>query len=82
MSTGQAPLEGPANAEAPPVMQGFDADLWVDEPSPMNAARLAACRQRGLDYRVLSAELLKGFPAAPAATRRPWPQESRGDRLL
>ncbi|MGA2661632.1 MAG: adenylyltransferase/cytidyltransferase family protein [Verrucomicrobiota bacterium] len=59
------PLQGPANPEAPPVMRGFQADLWVDEPSPTNAARLAACRQRGLQYRVLSAQLLKGFPQPP-----------------
>jgi cytidyltransferase-like protein len=57
-----APLASPADAQAPPVMQGFHADLWVDEPSPANAARLAACRQHGLEYRVLSPELLKGFP--------------------
>jgi len=59
------PLGGPVNAEAPPAMQGFHADLWVDEPSPANAARLAACRQRGLEYRVLPAELLQGFPQPP-----------------
>ena len=60
-----APLEGTANADAPPFMPGSDADVWVDESSPRNAARLGACRQRGLDYRVLSPELLKGFPQPP-----------------
>jgi cytidyltransferase-like protein len=60
-----APLASPVNPEAPPLMQGFNADLWVDEPSPANAARLAACRRLGLQYRVLPAEQLKGFPQPP-----------------
>ncbi|MGO9198931.1 MAG: adenylyltransferase/cytidyltransferase family protein, partial [Limisphaerales bacterium] len=60
-----APLEGTTNADAPPFMPGSDADVWVDESSPSNAARLGVCRQRGLDYRVLSPELLKGFPQPP-----------------
>ena len=60
------PQVSPVDAEAPPELSGFHADIWVDEPSPANDARLAACRRRGLDYRVLPAEQLKGFPEPPA----------------
>jgi cytidyltransferase-like protein len=67
------PLEGAADAGAPPALQGFQADVWIDEPSPWNPARLAAARQRGLEYRVLPAERLQGFalpPPQPAAPGR------------
>ena len=59
-------LEGPVNAEAPPVVRGFQADIWVDEASPGNGARLAACRQSGLEYRVVSPAQLEGFAPPPA----------------
>jgi cytidyltransferase-like protein len=65
------PLQGPAHPEAPPVMAGFQADTWVDESSPANAARLAACRRCGLQYRVLSPQLLEGFPQPPAPPGTP-----------
>ncbi|HXP60156.1 MAG TPA: adenylyltransferase/cytidyltransferase family protein [Dongiaceae bacterium] len=67
------PLEGAADADAPPALQGFQADVWLDEPCPANPARLAAARQHGLEYRVLPAELLQGFaqpPPQPAAPGR------------
>ena len=36
--------------------------VWVDGEGPGNEARKVFCRQRGMEYRVLNAERLKGFP--------------------
>ncbi len=59
------PVEARPNPGAPPAIPAFHPDLWVDEPSAANPARLAACRRQGLDYTVLAAESLEGFPPPP-----------------
>src|SRR5208283_5887823 len=36
--------------------------VWIDGEGPGNEARKTFCGGRGLEYRVLGAERLKGFP--------------------
>jgi cytidyltransferase-like protein len=49
-----------------PEIDGLQPVLWVDEAGPQTSVRGDYCRQRGLEYRVLSAQELRGFPE-PAA---------------
>jgi cytidyltransferase-like protein len=46
-----------------PEAGGALPQIWVDEACPRNETRRAFCRQQGLEYRVLDADQLKGFPA-------------------
>ena len=46
-------------------------DAWVDGPCRSNETRRAFCRQRGLEYCVLDARQLQGFPVT--APRAPTP---------
>ena len=39
--------------------------VWVDEESATNEARRAFCQQQGLEYRVLPAARMNGFPEPP-----------------
>ncbi len=56
---------------APLQIEGLRPEVWVDEPAAANPARLAACRERGLHYRVLAPACLEGFPEPPAQPARP-----------
>lgn len=49
-------------ADAPPTLPESGPAVWVDGPCRANAARQEACRQQGLEYRVLPADQLGGFP--------------------
>jgi cytidyltransferase-like protein len=51
------------NPDELPSAGGAPPQIWVDEAGPGNETRRALCRQRGLEYRVLGADQLKGFPA-------------------
>jgi cytidyltransferase-like protein len=59
------------NANALPALAGLDPGIWVDEESPSNAARQAHCRERGIEYRVLTERDLAGFPEPAAASFEP-----------
>ena len=48
-----------------PQLKGFQPGLWADEESADNAARQAYCNQQKLEYRVLPASQMQGFPAPP-----------------
>ena len=50
-----------------PQAFGGDLNSWVDMVSTANAKRKDHCRTRGLEYRVLEASALAGFPVSPAA---------------
>jgi cytidyltransferase-like protein len=45
--------------------------IWVDEENPNNEGRKAFCGQSGIDYRMLKAEQLKGFPEPLARPSTP-----------
>jgi cytidyltransferase-like protein len=56
------PVTGRVDPDELPDVNGFHPQVWVDAEGPGNEARKAFCRRQGLEYRVLSAEQLKGFP--------------------
>lgn len=45
-----------------PLLQDFRGASWVDLPGDLNPQRRRFCGRHGLDYRVLTAEALAGFP--------------------
>jgi cytidyltransferase-like protein len=65
------PLEAPMNPDALPALAGLRPGVWVDSESGATEAREKFCRTHGLEYRVLSAEQLKGFPEPPASPAEP-----------
>ncbi|HWW03320.1 MAG TPA: adenylyltransferase/cytidyltransferase family protein [Candidatus Acidoferrum sp.] len=65
------PLAASVKVNTLPKLDGFRLEVWVDERSPANAARQAFCRQHGLEYRVLPASRMLGFPAPPPTPSAP-----------
>ena len=55
------PATGAVNPDALPDLSDVRPNLWVDGEGPGNEARKAFCRRRGMEYRVLNTERLKGF---------------------
>lgn len=47
------------------------ADAWVDCENPANANRTQVAKQKGISYRVIKSEELKGFPELPALPGAP-----------
>ena len=67
------PVNGAINPNELPDANGFHPKIWVDVEGSGNEARQAFCRRRGLEYHILGAEQLKGFPEpapAPAVSGR------------
>ena len=56
------PLAAPVDANALPELERPAPQIWVDEWTAANASRRAYCRQNGLEYRVLTAAQISGFP--------------------
>jgi cytidyltransferase-like protein len=56
------PATGAANPDELSNLGDIRPKIWVDGEGPGNKARAAFCRRQGLEYRVLGAERLKGFP--------------------
>jgi len=67
------PVSRPVNPEELPGVENFHPEVWVDLESSSNKACQAFCQQRGLEYRILRGEDLRGIPAgspAPAQSSR------------
>ena len=62
---------GRANGNELPEASGPPAQIWVDEAGPDNESRQAFCRQKSLQYRILGAEQLQGFPVPEPLPARP-----------
>jgi cytidyltransferase-like protein len=60
------PLSEPVVPDTLPSSLAFSPDIWVDSEFGVNESRREFCRLHGLEYRVLSAEQLLGFPEQPA----------------
>jgi cytidyltransferase-like protein len=64
----------PSNFDELGVVENFHPDVWVDLESPSNNARQAFCDRRGLEYRILRGEELRGFskatPLSPISARK------------
>jgi cytidyltransferase-like protein len=69
--TGVIPLSASAEANALPTRDGFRPQVWVDGQIPANAARGEFCQRHGLEYRVLPAPGMLGFPAPPPMPSAP-----------
>jgi cytidyltransferase-like protein len=65
------PLAAPIDVNILPKVQGFQPQVWVDEEGPANGPRAAFCRQHGLEYRVLPASQMSGFPEPPPMPSAP-----------
>ncbi len=55
----------PYNLDALPPVEGLRPDVWVVHEASDNAAKRAFCAAHGLEYRVLTADDLAGFPGLP-----------------
>jgi cytidyltransferase-like protein len=62
---GVVPLVAPVDANALPEVDGLNPSVWVDEEAEANDLRGAYCRLRGIEYRVLPASQMSGFPEPP-----------------
>jgi cytidyltransferase-like protein len=58
-------LTPPVGTNALPDLGDVRPQLWVDEENQANEVRRAFCDARGIDYRVLTASQLMGFPELP-----------------
>ena len=56
------PLAASADVNALPKLDGIAPQIWVDEAADANAARREFCRQQGIEYHVLPAAQMSGFP--------------------
>ena len=56
------PLTAPIEVNSLPKIEGVRPQVWVDEEGPANGPRGAFCRQQGLEYCVLPASQMSGFP--------------------
>jgi cytidyltransferase-like protein len=56
------PLPESADPNVLPEITGLKPGLWVDEESEFNTARRDYCGKRGVEYGVLTARQLGGFP--------------------
>ena len=59
------PLTGPVDLNALPAGNGFKPQVWVNEEAGAHAARRAYCRRHAIEYRVLPAAQMSGFPKPP-----------------
>jgi len=64
-------LDASEDVNTLPHLDEFNPQVWVDEESGSNAARLAYCRERAIDYRLLPASQMAGFPEPPPMPSRP-----------
>jgi cytidyltransferase-like protein len=67
------PLPESADPNVLQEINGRKPGLWIDEEGEFNTAHEDYCRKRGLEYRVLTAQQLGGFPESarlPAAPGR------------
>jgi cytidyltransferase-like protein len=55
----------PVDADSLPELDGIKPQIWVDEEAEANDLRRASCRQHGIEYCVLPASQMSGFPEPP-----------------
>jgi len=65
------PLTGSGSADALPLKEGFEPQLWVEQEGDFCPERQRLCEERGIEYRVLPASLTTGFPEPPPIPSQP-----------
>jgi len=65
------PATSSLDSNSLPELSELKPQLWVDEESGANVARQSHCRQRGIEYRVLPAAQMSGFPEPPPTPSAP-----------
>jgi cytidyltransferase-like protein len=65
------PLAAPIDVNILPKVQSVQPQVWVDEEGSANGPRAAFCRQQGLEYRVVPASQMSGFPEPPPVPSAP-----------
>jgi len=55
----------PVDANSLPELDGIKPQVWVDEEPEANDLRRAFCQQHGIEYCVLPASQMSGFPEPP-----------------
>ncbi len=59
------PAAAPFDADTLPDLGGWRPQIWVDEEAEANERRRAFCRRHGIEYQVLPASQMSGYPAPP-----------------
>lgn len=65
------PLPVAVETDRLPSLSGVLPQIWVDTETEANQARRAYCRQHGIEYRVLPAAQMDGFPEPPPMPSAP-----------
>lgn len=65
------PLAELETANALPLIEGFHAQIWVEQESDSRPERQRFCEEAGIEYRVLTASQTAGFPAPAALPSQP-----------
>jgi len=65
------PLTATAEVNALPKLDGIAPQIWVDEEVDANDQRRELCRRQGVEYRVLPAAQMSGFPTPPPMPSAP-----------
>ena len=60
------PLTQPISPHSLPAIHNFRPSAWVDEEASASDARRKFCQDHGLEYHVVPAEQLGGFPEPPS----------------
>ncbi len=64
-------VDAVTNPNALPAVNGYSPKIWVDQESQASSERNAYCRRGGLDYHVIPATQLEGFPEVPCGPDLP-----------
>ena len=64
------PMAGLTGADALPQTEDVRADLWVMSEQDANSAKQEFCLEHGMEYRVIAARELEGFPPLDAHSDR------------
>jgi len=65
------PLTSPFDPDTLPELEGITPQVWAAEGADAGGLRNAFCRQHGMEYRVLPASQMDGFPEPPPTPSQP-----------
>jgi cytidyltransferase-like protein len=65
------PVTGVSNPDMLPELEDVQPRIWVDEEADANTVRRSYCQEHGIDYRVMPAAQMSGFPEPSSALSSP-----------